>query len=67
MTIQVGLAKREATARRSAALAPTCRGLNDCSVDRSVRDLPPLYTDAPLLAPLEAPVPLSRAIALPVK
>jgi hypothetical protein len=53
MTVQPGLASREATARRSAALAPTCRGLNYYAVDRSVRDLPPLYMDEPLLAHLE--------------
>ena len=53
MTLQVGLVSREATSRRSAALAPTCRGLNYYSVDRSVRDLLPLYMDASLLAHLE--------------
>ncbi|MCK1519280.1 MULTISPECIES: acyl-CoA dehydrogenase family protein [unclassified Bradyrhizobium] len=53
MTIHVGLASREASAQRSAALAPTCRGLNYYSIDRSVQDLLPLYMDAPLLAHLK--------------
>jgi len=53
MTMHAGLATREAGALRSAALAPTCRGLNYYSIDRSVRDLLPLYMDAPLLAHLE--------------
>lgn len=52
MTVHVGLARREAS-RRSEALAPTCRGLNYYSIDQSVRDLLPLYMDAPLLAHLE--------------
>ncbi|GLR86057.1 hypothetical protein [Bradyrhizobium iriomotense] len=51
MTIHAGLAHREATARPSDALAPTCRG-EDEAIDL-------------LLG--EAPVPLSRAIALLVK
>ncbi|MBE0593239.1 MAG: acyl-CoA dehydrogenase family protein, partial [Gemmatimonadales bacterium] len=46
-------ASREASARRAAALAPTCRGLNYYSIDKSVRDLLPLYMDTPLLAHLE--------------
>ena len=53
MTNHVGLANREAATRRSAALAPSCRGLNYYLVDRSVRDLLPLYMEAPLLAHLE--------------
>jgi len=53
MTAHAGLAHREASSRRSQALAPTCRGLNYYSVDRSVRDLLPLYMDAALLAHLE--------------
>lgn len=46
-------ASREASARRAAALAPTCRGLNYYSIDKSVRDLLPLYMDATLLTHLE--------------
>ncbi|WP_439361518.1 acyl-CoA dehydrogenase family protein [Bradyrhizobium sp. DASA03007] len=53
MTVHAGLARREASSRRSMALAPTCRGLNYYSIDQSVRDLLPLYMDAPLLAHLE--------------
>jgi len=53
MTIHVGLASREASSQRSAALAPTCRGLNYYSIDQSVQDLLPLYMDAPLLAHLK--------------
>jgi len=53
MTVHAGLAHREASSRRSMALAPTCRGLNYYSIDRSVRDLLPLYMDAPLLAHLQ--------------
>lgn len=53
MTIHVGLVSREASAQRSAALAPTCRGLNYYSIDQSVQDLLPLYMDAPLLAHLK--------------
>ena len=53
MTIHVGLAGREASSQRSAALAPTCRGLNYYSIDQSVQDLLPLYMDAPLLAHLK--------------
>jgi alkylation response protein AidB-like acyl-CoA dehydrogenase len=44
---------RDASARRAAALAPTCRGLNYYALDRSVRDLLPHYMEAPLLAHLE--------------
>jgi acyl-CoA dehydrogenase len=53
MTIHVGLASREASSQRSAALAPTCRGLNYYSIDQSVQDLLPLYMEAPLLAHLK--------------
>ena len=53
MTIHAGLASREASSQRSAALAPTCRGLNYYSIDQSVQDLLPLYMDAPLLAHLK--------------
>jgi acyl-CoA dehydrogenase len=52
MTIHVDLASRDASARRSGALAPTCRGLNYYSVDQSLRDLLPHYMEAPLLAHL---------------
>jgi acyl-CoA dehydrogenase len=52
MTAHIGLAGRQASSRRSMALAPTCRGLNYYSIDRSVRELLPLYMDAPLLAHL---------------
>jgi acyl-CoA dehydrogenase len=43
---------RAATARRSAQVAPDCRGLNFFALDRSLRALLPLYMDAPLLAHL---------------
>ena len=49
----VDLASRDASARRAAALAPTCRGLNYYAIDRSAQDLLPLYMDAPLLAHLQ--------------
>jgi alkylation response protein AidB-like acyl-CoA dehydrogenase len=52
MTIHVDLTGRDASARRSAALAPTCRGLNYYSLDRSLRELLPHYMEAPLLAHL---------------
>ncbi len=47
------LASRTEVARRSQQLAPDCRGLNFFDLDRSVRDLLPLYMDAPLLAHLQ--------------
>jgi len=53
MTVHAGLARREASSKRSMALAPTCRGLNYYAIDRSARDLLPLYMGAPLLAHLE--------------
>nr|WP_312014320.1 acyl-CoA dehydrogenase family protein [Bradyrhizobium sp. ERR14] len=53
MTVHAGLARREASSRRSMALAPTCRGLNYFAIDRSMRDLLPLYMEAPLLAHIE--------------
>jgi acyl-CoA dehydrogenase len=43
---------RAAAARRSLALAPTCRGSNFYSIDGSLRDVLPLYMDAALLAHL---------------
>ena len=43
---------RAATARRSAQLAPDCRGLNFFALDHNLRALLPLYMDAPLLAHL---------------
>ncbi|ANW03865.1 DNA alkylation response protein [Bradyrhizobium icense] len=52
MTVHVDLTGREAAARRSKALAPTCRGLNYYSLDQSLRDLLPHYMKAPLLAHL---------------
>jgi hypothetical protein len=52
MNVHVDLASRDASARRSQALAPTCRGLNYYSLDRSLRNLLPHYMDAPLLAHL---------------
>jgi alkylation response protein AidB-like acyl-CoA dehydrogenase len=52
MTIHEVLASRDAAARRSTVLAPTCRGLNYYSTDRSVQQLLPLYMDAALLAHL---------------
>lgn len=53
MNIHAELAGREAAARRSAVLAPTCRGLNYYSADNSVQDLLPLYMEATLLAHLK--------------
>ena len=53
MTIHVELTGRDAAARRAAALAPTCRGLNYYALDRSVRDLLPHYMETTLLAHLE--------------
>ena len=52
MTVHVDLASRDASARRSKALAPTCRGMNYYSLDPSLRDLLPHYMEAPLLAHL---------------
>ena len=52
MTIHVELTGRAASARRAAALAPTCRGLNYYSLDRSLRDLLPLYMETALLSHL---------------
>jgi alkylation response protein AidB-like acyl-CoA dehydrogenase len=52
MNVHVDLASRDASARRSKALAPTCRGLNYYLLDRSLRDLLPHYMEAPLLAHL---------------
>jgi alkylation response protein AidB-like acyl-CoA dehydrogenase len=49
MTIHVDLASRDASARRSKALAPTCRGLNYYAIDRSLQDLLSHYMEAPLL------------------
>ncbi len=46
------LASRRASAARAGALAPTCRGLNYYAIDRSLRDLLPLYMEEPLLAHL---------------
>jgi acyl-CoA dehydrogenase len=43
---------RSAAARRSAQLAPDCRGLNFFALDHNLRALLPLYMDAPLLAHL---------------
>jgi acyl-CoA dehydrogenase len=43
---------RAATTRRSAQLAPDCRGLNFFALDHNLRALLPLYMDAPLLAHL---------------
>ncbi|MGY4299810.1 acyl-CoA dehydrogenase [Bradyrhizobium sp. i1.4.4] len=53
MNMHAELAGREAAARRSAALAPTCRGLNYYSADKSVQDLLPLYMEGTLLAHLK--------------
>ncbi|HEY4175153.1 MAG TPA: acyl-CoA dehydrogenase family protein, partial [Rhodopila sp.] len=46
------LVSRAETARRSAQLAPDCRGLNFFALDHSLRALLPLYMDAPLLTHL---------------
>lgn len=43
------LTSRTASATRSQALAPTCRGQNYYDIDRSLRDLLPLYMAAPLV------------------
>ena len=43
------LPSRAASAERSRALAPTCRGMNFYDIDRSLRDLLPLYMAAPLV------------------
>jgi alkylation response protein AidB-like acyl-CoA dehydrogenase len=53
MNVHVTLIGREAAARRSAALAPTCRGSNFYDIDRSLRDVLPLYMDGALLAHLQ--------------
>src|SRR5690242_18448426 len=52
MTAHVSLASRQATANRSRALAPTCRGRNFYDIDRSLRGLLPLYMQPQLLAHL---------------
>ena len=54
MTLHVSLTGRDASAHRSAALAPTCRGLNYYAIDRSAQDLLPLYMDGALLAHLKS-------------
>ncbi|HEY8290288.1 MAG TPA: acyl-CoA dehydrogenase family protein [Acetobacteraceae bacterium] len=46
------LVGRAAAAKRSSRMAPDCHGLNFFSLDQSLRDLLPLYMDAPLLAHL---------------
>ena len=46
------LAGRAASAARASAIAPDCSGLDFFAIDQSVRDLLPLYMDAPLLAHL---------------
>ena len=48
----VRLASRAASAARAAALAPDCSGQDFYEIDASLRDLLPLYMDAPLLAHL---------------
>ena len=52
MTAHINLASRQATASRSRALAPTCRGRNFYDIDLSLRDLLPLYMEPALLAHL---------------
>ena len=47
------LVSRAAVARRSAQMAPDCRGLNFFDLDHNLRALLPLYMDAPLLAHLQ--------------
>jgi acyl-CoA dehydrogenase len=49
---EASLVGRAASARRSQHLASDCRGLNFYDLDRSLRDLLPLYMDGPLLAHL---------------
>ena len=45
-------ASRQATAARSRALAPTCRGLNFYEIDRGLRNLLPLYMEPALFTHL---------------
>ncbi|HET7885890.1 MAG TPA: acyl-CoA dehydrogenase family protein [Bradyrhizobium sp.] len=53
MTIHTALTGRDAAARRSAALAPTCRGANFYAIDGGLRDILPLYMDDALLTHLK--------------
>jgi len=48
----IRLAGRAASAKRAEAVAPDCSGLDFYEIDPSLRDLLPLYMDAPLLAHL---------------
>ncbi|MDQ8730024.1 acyl-CoA dehydrogenase family protein [Bradyrhizobium sp. LHD-71] len=50
MTAHVNLATRQATASRSRALAPTCRGLNFYDIDLSLQSLLPIYMEPAQLA-----------------
>ena len=52
MILHSDRAGRAASSQRAELLAPSCRGLNFYDVDRSLRQLLPLYMDAPLLAHL---------------
>ena len=49
MNVHVAQTGRQAAARRSEALAPTCRGSNFYDIDRSLRSILPLYMDGALL------------------
>lgn len=49
MNVHVTQTGRQAAARRSEALAPTCRGSNFYDIDRSLRSVLPLYMDGALL------------------
>jgi alkylation response protein AidB-like acyl-CoA dehydrogenase len=61
-TTRANAATRADAARRSAHIAPSCRGLNFYDVDRSLQDLLPLYMDGALLAHVQ--VHLARLGAL---
>jgi hypothetical protein len=52
MTVHVALASRRASASRADALAPSCRGLDFYAIDHSLKNLLPLYMEAPLVAHL---------------
>jgi alkylation response protein AidB-like acyl-CoA dehydrogenase len=49
MNVHVAQTGRQAAARRSEALAPTCRGANFHDIDRSLRSILPFYMDGALL------------------
>ena len=49
MNVHVAQTGRQAAARRSEALAPTCRGSNFYDIDQGLRSILPLYMDGALL------------------